>query len=82
MSPGSQSAVPGQGTGRTHERCRMHSHFTGLRLVFGEDAEAGLCLGAGFQYSLSGMGSLYMNYAFQDFGILNSIQKFSIGLGF
>ena len=60
----------------------MFSLRGGYNSLFGKDAEAGLCLGAGFQYSLTGMGSLYMNYAFQDFGILNSVQKFSIGLGF
>ncbi|MBN2514190.1 MAG: PorV/PorQ family protein [Sedimentisphaerales bacterium] len=46
-----------------------------------EGYEGGLSLGAGLKYALSGV-EISFDYAYRDFGVLNDIQKFTIGLGF
>jgi hypothetical protein len=53
----------------------------GYRSLFLRDSEEGLTLGAGLSAKLSGLG-FYLDYAYQDFGVLDNIQKFSIRLSF
>lgn len=60
---------------------KMFSVRAGYKSLFNGESEEGLGLGAGFKYSLGGV-RLMMDYAYHDFGVLNYIQKFTIGLGF
>lgn len=53
----------------------------GYKSIFARDSEEGLCFGAGFRWGLGGM-DLKIDYAYEEFGVLNEIQMFSIGLGF
>jgi len=54
----------------------------GYKSLFASDSEEGLCLGAGFSYSIPGAGTLMLDYAYEDFGVLKDVQLFTIGLGF
>jgi hypothetical protein len=54
----------------------------GYKSLFARDSEEGLSLGAGFRQRVAGSVHLRLDYAFKDFGILDSVQMFSIGLGF
>ena len=54
----------------------------GYKSLFARDSEIGLTLGAGFRFKMTGITDLQIDYAYQDFGILNNIQMFSIGLAF
>ncbi|MBN1780339.1 PorV/PorQ family protein [bacterium] len=60
---------------------RMFSIRAGYKSLLNDESEEGLSLGAGVNYSMSGM-RLMLDYAYHDFGVLNYIQKISIGLGF
>lgn len=53
----------------------------GYKALFQENSEEGLTLGGGINYQLGGLRFI-VDYAFADFGVLNSVQRFSIGLGF
>ena len=53
----------------------------GYKTLFARDSEEGLCFGAGFYWDAVGM-QLLIDYAYQDFGVLNDIQMFTVGLGF
>jgi len=61
---------------------RMICLRAGYKSLFAEDSEEGLSLGGGFQYRIRGAATLFFDYAYHDFGVLNSIQKFSLRLGF
>jgi hypothetical protein len=60
---------------------KMFSIRVGYKSLFNEESQEGLGLGAGFNYSLGGV-RLILDYAYHDFGVLNYIQKVTIGLGF
>jgi hypothetical protein len=53
----------------------------GYKALFASDSEEGLCLGAGF---LAGIGATQfrIDYAYKDFGRLNDVQMFTVGLKF
>ena len=53
----------------------------GYNSLFAKDSEAGLSFGGGIKY---GLGSTFMvfDYAFKDFGILNNVQMFTLGVRF
>jgi hypothetical protein len=53
----------------------------GYKSMFARDSEEGLCLGAGMHYTVMG-STIAIEYAYQDFGVLNEVQMFTIGLGF
>ncbi|GAB4328128.1 MAG: hypothetical protein Kow0037_02230 [Calditrichia bacterium] len=53
----------------------------GYRALFQQHSEEGLTLGGGLYKNFGGMG-LYIDYAYEDFGILDYIQKFSLRLTF
>lgn len=53
----------------------------GYKTMFARDSEQGLCFGAGFMWGAGGL-DLMIDYAYQDFGVLNEIQMFSVALGF
>lgn len=55
----------------------------GYRSLFGsDDSEEGLTLGGGIKYRIIGFTEIRLNYAYQDFGVLNNVQRISIGLAF
>ena len=60
----------------------MISMRAGYKTLFALDSEEGLSLGGGFRYRIMDFSELRLDYAYQDFGFLNNIQKFSITLGF
>ena len=60
----------------------MFALRAGYKSLFAEDSEQALSLGAGMQYKMAGWATIFIDYAFQDFGILKDVQKFSISLGF
>jgi len=51
-------------------------------LFAGEDSEIGLSLGAGFTYNVMNQAELIIDFAYVDFGVLNNIQKFTLGISF
>ena len=52
----------------------------GYKSLFARDSEAGLNFGGGVQYEIMGT-RLYIDYAYVDFGMLNNVQMFTLGLG-
>ncbi len=54
----------------------------GYKSLFREDSEEGLTAGAGLKYAMSGTSKISLDYAYGDFGLLNEIHIFSIGLNF
>ena len=59
----------------------MFSVRAGYKSLFNEESEEGFGIGAGFHYPLGGL-RLMLDYAYHDFGVLNNIQKITIGLRF
>ncbi len=53
----------------------------GYRALFQTDSEEGFTVGAGLNYRVSEIG-LHLDYAYEDFGRLNNIQKFTVALSF
>jgi hypothetical protein len=54
---------------------------SGYNTMFAQDSESGLAFGGGLAFKFRN-SSLIFDYAYQDFGILNSVQIFTIGLKF
>ena len=54
----------------------------GYKSLFKPDSEEGLCFGGGLNLKVLTQTTLHIDYAWGDFGILNDVQKFSIGLTF
>jgi len=54
----------------------------GYKELFSRDSEQGLTFGAGFQRKLIGTLNLQVDYAYQSFGRLTSVNKFTVLLGF
>jgi hypothetical protein len=54
----------------------------GYRSLFLTESEESMTLGAGVRYPILGGTMIYADYAFADFGILENIHKFSIGIDF
>ncbi|MGP8330398.1 MAG: PorV/PorQ family protein [Methanosarcinaceae archaeon] len=54
----------------------------GYKNLFTEDGEEGLTAGAGLEYRFAGFTSLKIDFAYQDFGRLENVQRFSLGLKF
>jgi hypothetical protein len=61
---------------------KMVSLRWGYKSLFARDSEEGLCFGGGINYKLFSQTTLHLDYAWGDFGVLNDIQKFSLGLSF
>jgi len=59
----------------------MFALRAGYKTLFARDSEQGLCFGAGFYLDAGGM-NLMIDYAYQEFGVLQNIQMFTVGLGF
>lgn len=60
----------------------MFSIRGGYKTLFLEDSEESLTLGAGLKQHLMGNISIRFDYAWEKFGILKNIQKFSVGVNF
>ena len=54
----------------------------GYKELFSRDSEQGLTFGAGFQRKIVGTLNLQVDYAYQSFGRLTSVNKFTVLLGF
>jgi len=54
----------------------------GYTSLFAVDSEAGLSFGAGIHQSLMGRVDFNLDYAFRDFGLLESVQMFTLGVKF
>lgn len=54
----------------------------GYKTLFQEDSEEGFTLGGGIHYSFTPRFTLMVDYAYADFGVLNNVQRFAVGLGF
>lgn len=50
----------------------------GYRSMFQADSEEGITLGAGIVWQIRGLGKLHVDYAYGDFGRLESTQRFSL----
>ncbi len=57
----------------------LRGGYTNLLL---EDGEESFAVGGGIHYGIRGFASMNFDYAFSDFGILNNVHRFSIGLSF
>ena len=54
----------------------------GYKSLFKEDSEEGLTFGAGLNYNIAGNFKVQINYGYADFGRLEDVQFFDIGLVF
>ncbi len=54
----------------------------GFRSLGMPDREGGLTAGAGISYDLQAGLNIKVDYAYQDFGLLKSVNKFSLSIGF
>lgn len=54
----------------------------GYRQMFSRDNEQGLTAGGGLNYSFGSSLALKLDYVWQDYGRLNSVQMFTFGIGF
>jgi hypothetical protein len=54
---------------------------SGYNTLFAKDSESGISLGGGFAFKLYN-SSLVFDYAYQNLGILNDVQTFTVGLSF
>jgi hypothetical protein len=52
----------------------------GYKSLFARDNQQGLTLGGGLTTRIGRMGNISIDYAYQDFGVLNNAQRFSLGL--
>jgi hypothetical protein len=53
----------------------------GYNTLFAKDSETGLSFGGGLKYTIGGP-TLVLDYAYRDFGILNQVQMFTLGVRF
>ena len=60
---------------------RMFFLRGGYNTLFAKDSESGVAFGAGLAMDVSSV-ILHLDYAYHDFGILNDVQIFTIGLSF
>jgi len=51
-------------------------------LLFATKSKEDLYLGAGLKYTIPEAGTLVIDYAYEDFGVLNDVQLFTLGLDF
>lgn len=54
----------------------------GYKTLFLDDSQETFALGAGFKQKILGNVAFHIDYAYQDFGILTSIHKVSVGIDF
>jgi opacity protein-like surface antigen len=61
---------------------KMFALRGGYKSLFLKDSEESFTLGGGINYPILGNILLHIDYAYADFGLLEKVQKFSIGLDF
>ncbi|MDZ7374411.1 MAG: PorV/PorQ family protein [candidate division KSB1 bacterium] len=64
---------------------RFHDLFAvrgGYRSLFSRDSEQGFTVGAGLKYRVVGSLAVKIDYAYESFGRLNNVQKFSVAVCF
>jgi len=61
---------------------RLVSLRAGYKSLFARDSEEGLSFGGGVTTKVFGRAAVRLDYAWGDFGRLQDIQKFSLGIGF
>lgn len=61
---------------------KMFALRGGYKSLFLQDSEESFTLGAGLNYPILGNVLLHIDYAYADFGLLDKVQKFSLGLDF
>lgn len=54
----------------------------GYKSLLREDAEEGLTAGVGFKYFVPGIGSVLLDYAYNDYGLLSEIHTLGFGFSF
>jgi long-subunit fatty acid transport protein len=54
----------------------------GYKSLFVTDSEEGLTLGAGLSYRFLGRARIKLDYAYADFGVLDTVQRFSMAVSF
>lgn len=54
----------------------------GYNSMFLQDAETSFTLGAGFNYRIMGNVGFHFDFAYADFGLLENVQKFTLGIDF
>ena len=54
----------------------------GYKSLFLRDSEQGLTFGGGLKYSFNSQFTLFVNYGWADYGRLNNVQFFDVGIGF
>lgn len=52
----------------------------GYKSLFSRDSQQGLTLGGGLTHRIGGTGNISVDYAYQDFGILDNTQRFSLAI--
>ena len=61
---------------------KMVALRAGYKSLFARDSEVGPCVGGGLRYRIKDFTELRLDYAFQDFGFLTEVHRFSFGLIF
>jgi opacity protein-like surface antigen len=61
---------------------QRYSIRAGYKNLFNNDSEESFTFGAGIKYPIVNSFSLSFDYAYLDFGLLNTVQQFSIGISF
>jgi hypothetical protein len=61
---------------------RRYAIRAGYKSLFLSDSEESFTIGAGLNYPIFGNVMIHVDYAFADYGILNNVHKFSLGLDF
>jgi hypothetical protein len=61
---------------------RHYAIRAGYKTLFLQDSQESFTLGGGLNYPIFGNIMIHIDYAFADFGILDNVHKFSLGLDF
>ncbi len=61
---------------------RMFALRAGYKSLFLKDSQESFTLGAGLNYPLLGNVMLHIDFAYLDFGVLESVQKYTLGIDF
>jgi len=54
----------------------------GYKSLFVPSSEEGLTFGVGLNYDITNRFNIKLDYGFENYGLLNNIQKFALTLGF
>jgi hypothetical protein len=54
----------------------------GYKSLFRQDTEEGIAAGVGFKYFVPGLGKINVDYAYNDYGLLQEIHTLGFGITF